>query len=296
MLLFFVADVHALTEATKSSNVYERSIEVAKTYIACGLEPSDNCVLYFQSQIDELHYIASLIATCFKTGRLQICNTFKDRLRKISQDAGEVPASMLIYPIWMAADIIGVRADLVPVGEDQLQHIEMTREAVRRFNHQFSNSNILKIPNANLTHPCRVPGIDGSKKMGKSDANTISLLDDPRTVLRKVERIPTQSTIGGEFAEGTTALFRFVELCCPLEVHADYMERFQSGDAKIFGEMKKRLASDIVAMIEPIRLRYQTIADEELLHAVESGARQVREIAREVLDEMKWAIGLKGPK
>jgi tryptophanyl-tRNA synthetase len=287
---YFVADLHALTEVAGVIDIDSVSVEVAKHYLACLLGPP-NSILYRQSDVPEVSQMAVLLGNIVSLGRLRTCTTFKDRVRNRGLAEGEVSYGLLGYPVLMSADILSVRADCVPVGQDQIQHVEMTRDFARAFNRTFGRD-VFTIPEVNLQDAVRVPGIDGSEKMGKSDGNTIRLLDDPESVRSKILGIPTQAEPGGDMTKGTRALYKLMELCSPKEIYEQYVERYQRQDGKFFGEMKRRLAEDVVALLQPIQDRYRVLRDDEVREVLASGSRTVRQIAAEVLDDMCSAIGL----
>jgi tryptophanyl-tRNA synthetase len=287
---FFVADIHALTEVTGPTEVDQLSVEVAKNYLACGIDATKS-TLYRQSDVPEVSEIAVLLGNVVKLGRLQTCTTFKDRVRNKGVPEGEVSYGLFGYPVLMAADILCVRADRVPVGQDQTQHVEMARDFARMFNHMFSRE-VFTLPEMNVSNPPRVPGIDGAEKMGKSDGNTIALLEDISAVTKKVKGIPTQPEPGGEMQPGTQALYKLMELCSPPDVHTEYLRRYTNREGKFFGEMKARLAQDIVALLEPIQRRYKELSDEQVRETLKQGAARVRPIAASLLTEMRTAMGL----
>ena len=288
---FFVADIHALTEISSHTKIEELSIEVVKNYLACGID-STKSTLYCQSDVPEVSEIALLLGNTVKLGRLQNCTTFKDRINNKGVPEGEVSYGLLGYPVLMAADILCVRAQLVPVGQDQTQHVEMTRDFARAFNYMF-NKGVFVIPELNINNPLRVPGIDGAEKMGKSDGNTIALLEDLASVIKKVRSIPTQPNPGGEMQPGTRALFTLMELCSPPDIHTEYLRRYVNREGKFFGEMKQRLSEDIVSLLEPIQQRYKELSDNKIREILVQGANKVRSIASLVLMDMREAIGLK---
>ncbi|MEM7395034.1 MAG: tryptophan--tRNA ligase, partial [Verrucomicrobiota bacterium] len=204
----------------------------------------------------------------------------------------QVSYGLLGYPVLMATDILCVQADRVPVGQDQRQHVEMARDFAQAFNAMFDRQ-VFKIPKTNVSDPIRVPGIDGAAKMGKSDGNTIALLEEPKKVLKKVKGIPTQTEPGGDMQPGTQALYRMVELCCPGDVHTKYLKMYTERAGKFFGEMKSTLADHIVELIEPIQEAYQTLKDDDVREILDAGATKVRVTASETLAAMHDAIGIK---
>ncbi|MBI3337100.1 MAG: tryptophan--tRNA ligase [Candidatus Staskawiczbacteria bacterium] len=240
----------------------------------------------------EVSEIALLLGNVVKLGRLQTCTTFKDRVNNKGVPEGEVSYGLLGYPVLMASDILCVRAQRVPVGQDQTQHVEMTRDFARAFNHMFEKD-IFIIPELNVNNPLRVPGIDGADKMGKSDGNTIALLEDISSVIKKVRGIPTQSEPGGEMQSGTKALYTLMELCSPPDIHTEYLRRYVNCEGKFFGEMKQRLAEDITTLLKPIQQRYELLSNNTVREILAQGANKVRLIASSVLADMRSAIGLK---
>lgn len=320
---FFVADIHALTEVQGPTQIDQLSIEVAKNYLACGIDPAKS-VLYRQSDVPEVSEIAVLLGNIVSLAEMRRCTTYKGK-RNASIIAALVAAGkekdeavqiirdekhreflseeqvrilenqfsygLLGYPVLMAADILCVRADRVPVGQDQTQHVEMACAMARAFNRMFQRD-VLVIPALNETNPLRVPGIDGSEKMGKSDGNTIALLEDISSVQKKVRSIPTQIEAGGEMEKGTQALYVLMELCSPGDVHTDYLQRYSRGEQKFFGEMKKRLSEDITALLDPIQQNYRQLTDGNVRDILAQGAAKVRPIATSVLADMRQAMGL----
>lgn len=291
---FFVADVHALTEVTRPTDVDELSLEVAKNYLACGIDP-ERSVLYRQSDVPEVSEIAVLLGNTVNIGRLQTCTTFKDRVQNKGVEEGEVSYGLLGYPVLMAADILAVRADRVPVGRDQIQHIEMARDFARSFNVKFGSDTFV-IPVPNEVTPIKVPGIDGKEKMGKSDGNAIALLEGATSLRKKVMGIPTQSELTDEMQPGTQALYALMELCSPPDVTAEFRARYERREEKFFGAMKLQLFGDITALLAPIQERYHALQDQDVLRALELGAARVRPIAAAVLADMRHAMGLKRRK
>ncbi len=287
---FFVADIHALTEVTGPTEIDMLSVEIAKNYLACGIDPAHS-TLYRQSDVPEVSEIALLLGNIVTIGKLRKCTTFKDRIQNKGISEGEVSYGLLGYPILMAADILCIRAECVPVGQDQTQHVEMARDFARIFNNTFQRE-VFVIPELNINNPLRVPGIDGADKMGKSDGNTIALLEDVSAVDKKIRGIPTQVEAGGEMDKGTQALYILMELCSPPDIHTEYLLKYSSKKAKFFGEMKKRLAKDIVALLEPIQENYRALSKDYVRDVLAQGANKVRPIAASVLADMRIAMGL----
>lgn len=323
---FFAADLHALTEVRGKTEIDQLSVEVVKNYLACGIDP-ESSVLYRQSDVPEVSEITVLLGMVASIAEMRRCTTYKGKrdgllipeimternvsredavkllekedeeykilpIQKVRNFENSFSYGLLGYPVLMAADILCVRADRVPVGQDQTQHVEMARDLARAFNHMFKGK-VLQIPELNETNPLRVPGIDGAEKMGKSDRNTIALLEPIKQVIKKVRGIPTQAQAGGEMAPGTKALYTLMELCSPPDVHTEYLRRYANAEAQFFGEMKKRLAQDIAELLDPIQTRYAKFSDSDVRDVLARGATKARSIASVVLTDMQQAMGLK---
>lgn len=287
---FFIADIHALTEVTGPTGIDKLSVEVAKNYLACGINPAVS-TLYRQSDVPEVSEIAVLLGNIVKLGRLQTCTTFKDRISNKGVPEGEVSYGLLGYPVLMAADILAIGANRVPVGKDQTQHVEMARDFARSFNHLFGQP-VFTIPEMNIQNPLRVPGIDGSDKMGKSEGNTIALLEPIASIRKKVRAIPTQAELGGDMQPGTRALYALMQLCSAPEVHADYLQRYANSEGKFFGQMKDQLVGDITTLLDPIQDRYAHLSEHNVRVVLQEGAQKVRPVAADILKKMRAAMGL----
>lgn len=306
---YFIADLHGLTEVKALTQIDELSIGVAKNYLACGVDP-ERSTLYRQSDVPEVSEIAVLLGNIAKVSALRRCTTFKGKVEDLQQKRkGELQRDLtpdeasslensfsyglLGYPVLMAADIFSVRSELVPVGEDQVQNVEFARDFAQQFNTMFDGS-FLTVPRVNAMNPLRVPGVDGTgKKMGKSEGNTIDLLEGPATIRKKVLGIPTQDEPGGEMTPGTETLYLLMQLCSPPDVHSLYLQRYANRDGKFFGEMKKRLADDIAVLTIPIQERFTKLGNDDVRDILNLGAQKVRPIAASVLSDMRKAMGLK---
>ena len=320
---YFVADLHALTEVQGPTDIDRLSLEVAKNYLACGIDPTKS-VLYRQSDVPEISEIAVLLGNTMSIAKLRRCTTYKGKRdaaavaelmkHNVSEDdakrmvADEESSSvlsyaelrqvdnqfsygMLGYPVLMAADILAVNSTLVPVGADQKQHVEMARDFARSFNHMF-NQDVFIIPEITDASTLTVRGIDGADKMGKSEGNTIALLEDLKTVEEKIKRIPTQSEPGGDMTPGTQSLFNLVELCCPGDVHTDFLRRYHRKQGKFFGEMKECLVDGVRTLLIPIQERYAALSDDDVRQHLYEGKEQASAVANLVLHKMQFAMGL----
>ncbi len=292
---FFIADYHSLTTHPDAELLQKLTRETIATYIACGLDP-DKATLYVQSdlpQIPELYLILNMFA--YK-GELEKTTTFKDKVRKPGQT---VNAGLLTYPVLMAADILIHRADKVPVGKDQEQHLEMTRNFANRFNNVYKKE-VFPEPEAfNYGNALvKIPGLDGSGKMGKSEGegNAVFLLDEEKVNSKKIMRAKTDSGPTEMNQEKPLEIQNLFYLMSTVS-DASTVEKFESdynNCAIRYGDMKKQLAADVEAFVAPIRSKAQElIADEAYLNKVmKQGAEKARASADATMKEVKSAIGL----
>ena len=231
---YFVADLHALTSIQKKDSLQKNTLEIVKSYIACGIDP-EKALIYKQSDILEIPYLTTILSAITPEGLLRRCTTFKDKAAKEEI----VSLGLLSYPVLMAADILIVGSSLVPVGEDQLQHLEITRDIAQKFNHLFGE--VFTIPKAQVMKSIRVPSLDGSGKMGKSDNNTVSLLDSPETILKKVMSAKTDlgPEKGKEMSETMKNFYTIMKLCSNEETYQEYLSKYNRGEQKFYAENRK---------------------------------------------------------
>lgn len=291
--LFFVADLHALTTIKEPKEVDQHTVNVTRSYLACGLDP-DKSIIYRQSDISEIPYLSTLLGMIAPEPLLRRCTTFKDKAEK--QET--VSLGLLSYPVLMAADILIAEAQVVPVGEDQLQHLEIIRDIATRFNHHFCDGEeVLTLPQARMLNAIRVPGLDGSGKMGKSDGNTIDLIEDPKSIKKKVMSAVTDMgpEAGKPMSPEMKNLYYLMELCSPAEIYQEYLAKYENAEQRFYGGLKKQLAQDIVAMLEPIRERYHSpeCSEERVRDILAANHPKVRPVAQKVLASVQHGLGLR---
>ena len=291
---FFIADMHALTTHPKPGDFKQSVKNVLIEYLAAGLDP-EICTLYIQSdvpQISELYLLFNMFAY---VGELERCTSFKDKIRKHSDN---VNAGLLTYPVLMAADIIIHKATKVPVGKDQEQHLEMARNFVNRFNHLY-NVDYFPEPYAyNFGQELvKVPGLDGSGKMGKSEGegNAIFLGEDPEQIRKKVMRAVTDSGPTEQNQakpEAINNLFLLMSLVSQQETYQFFSDNYNACTIR-YGDMKKQLAEDMILFTAPIRERIKELqADEKYLKKVmEMGGEKARISASQTLRDVREIIG-----
>lgn len=292
---FFIADLHSLTTHPDTKELKENVLHVASEYMACGLDP-DKVVLYCQSdlpQTTELYLFLNMMA--YK-GELEKTTTFKDKVRLQPEN---VNAGLLTYPVLMAADIMIHRAQLVPVGKDQEQHLEMTRTFANRFNHRYGE--VFPEPRAfNFGEQLlKVPSLDGAGKMSKSENQyaTIYLSDDDDLIRKKIMKAKTDSgpteanSIKPDYIEN---VFDLMKLVSPQDT-IDKFEADYNNCTIRYGDLKKQLAEDMVSYIAPIRQKAKDIRanEAELNIILKVGAQKAAESADRTISAVREAIGLK---
>src|SRR5216684_650546 len=220
---YFIADLHALTTIRDPNVLRELSLDAAIDLVALGLEPG-KATLFLQSDVPEVTELTWLLMTVAPMGLLEKCHAYKDKIAKgLPADAG-----LFTYPVLMAADILLYDSDVVPVGVDQVQHIEVTRDVAQKFNHQYGD--VLVIPNARtLDETAKVPGTDG-EKMSKSYGNTIDLFEPEKSLRKKIMAIKTDSTpVEAPKNPETCSLFTLYKLFASSEQQATLAARYRAG-------------------------------------------------------------------
>jgi tryptophanyl-tRNA synthetase len=284
---YFVANYHALTSLRDAATMRDYTTDVIVTMLSLGLDP-ERATLFVQSDVPETTELAWLLTSITPMGWLEKCVSYKD---KVSQG---LPAEhgLFAYPILQAADILLYDADLVPVGQDQKQHLEITRDVAERFNRTYGETFRLPKPYI-LDAVAVVPGIDG-RKMSKSYGNTIEIFDDPKAILKKCKRIVTDSTpVEAPKNPDTDNLFQLFKLVAPEDQVAEVDRRYREGGIG-YGEVKTRLAEQIIAHFAEAReRRAEWLAHPERIAAVRrDAAERARATARVVLDRARQACGV----
>jgi tryptophanyl-tRNA synthetase len=291
---FFIADFHSLTTHPTPENLHGSVRQVLAEYIACGLDP-EVATLYVQSDIPEIPQLYLLLNMNAYLGELERCTSFKDKIRSMPNN---VNAGLLTYPTLMAADIIIHKAHKVPVGKDQEQHLEMTRTFANRFNRLYNVECFPEPVAYNFGEQLvKIPGLDGSGKMGKSEGNAIYLSDDPATIRKKVMKAVSDSgpTVANQpKAEPIQNLFTIMSVVSSPDTLNFFEEKYNNCEIR-YGDMKKQLAEDIVAFTDPFRDKIEAIlADSDYLRKVaQLGAEKARESAIKTLEEVRHIIGFR---
>lgn len=304
---YFVADYHALTTITEREEVFGNTLHMLRTYVACGLDPKVS-IVYRQSDLPCTAELSLLLGMITNIGFLERGTTYKDKTSKLEDDpkveGNPLSFGLLGYPVLMAADILIVRANLVPVGDDQRQHVEMACDIAERFNSRFGDT--LTVPQAVGRDALRLPGLDGAAKMGKSEHNTLDLLDDEATVLRKIKGVPTTTDpedlhtdsndpedVIPRMRNSLGVLYRLLHLLAPEEVYLDYLDRYRKKE-KFYGDLKKTLAQYVSAFNAPIIERFNAPSntDESVKEFLRENAKRVTPIALETVESCRAAMGI----
>jgi tryptophanyl-tRNA synthetase len=293
---FFIADYHSLTTHPKPGDLHGNVKQVLAEYLATGLDP-EKATLYVQSDLPEIAELYLILNMNAYMGELERVTTFKEKARKQPEN---VNAGLLTYPSLMAADILIHKAHKVPVGKDQEQHLEMTRTFARRFNRMYQED-FFPIPQAyNFgADLVKVPGLDGSGKMGKSEGegNAVFLIDDPATIRKKVMRAVSDagpSEPNQQKPEPIENLFSLLKIVSAPEV-VEFFDQQYNQCAIRYGDLKKQLAEDVIAFTDPIRKRIIEIAADEayISKVARLGAEKARESAAKTIKEVREIIGFR---
>ena len=291
---FFVADYHALTTHPTPENLHNNIRTVISEYLAAGLDP-EVATLYIQSDVPEISELYLLLNMNAYVGELERTTTFKEKIRKQPEN---VNAGLLTYPVLMCADIIIHNADKVPVGKDQEQNLEMARKFARRFNHMYGVE-YFKMPEPyNFGEELvKVPGLDGTGKMGKSEGNGIYLSDEPAAIRKKVMRAVTDAgpqEPNSPMTEPIANLFYLLELLSTPDTVQHFRDSYNNCTIR-YGDLKKQLAEDVINFTSPIRERITDISNdsEYLRRVVKMGAEKARESASKTVREVREIIGYK---
>jgi len=292
--LYFIADYHALTSVRDPDALRENCRRVAVDFLACGLDP-ERATLFRHSDVPQVTELAWILSTVAPMGLLERAHSYKDKLaRGLSATVG-----LFSYPVLMAADILIYDSDVVPVGKDQKQHIEMTRDLAVKMNEIFGQSKgdgqIFKLPEARIQPATEtVPGIDG-QKMSKSYGNNIDIFGDEKEMRRRVMSIVTDSTpVEAPKDPAKSTIFKLYSLVASKNENAAMREQFLKGGTG-YGDFKKQLFDKLWEYFAPMRKRREEIlADKSFIDSVlKKGASRANEIAEQVMKRVREAVGLR---
>ncbi len=311
--MYFIADLHALTTTPDSEALHVNVRNILAEYLAAGVDP-DKATIFVQSDVPEISEMYLLLNMHVGIGELMRTASFKDKARKqlgikddgqdiekqiIGTDSNKrVNAGLLTYPTLMAVDILIQKAHKVPVGKDQEQHLELTRRFARRFN-SFYGVDLFPEP-VNFDFggkPVKVPGLDGSGKMGKSEGNCIYLVDEEKVLRKKVMRAVTDEgpkEPNSPISEPVANLLTLMELTSAPETVQQFRDAYADCSIR-YGDLKKQLAEDILKVTLPIRERYLDIVNDDayIARVVKQGAERARERAAKTLAEVREIMGIR---
>ncbi len=291
---FFIADYHSLTTYPTPENLHNNVKMVLAEYLACGISP-EKAAIYVQSDVPEIPELYLLLTMNAYVGELERTTSFKDKVRT---QPDNVNSGLLTYPVLMAADILIHNSDKVPVGKDQEQNLEMARKFARRFNHMYKVDYFTEPMPYNFgSDLVKVPGLDGSGKMGKTAGNGLYLIDDDKTIRKKVMRAVTDSgptEPNSPVSEPIANLFTIMDLVSTPDTLQFFKDKYATCEIR-YGDMKKQLAEDIIKYISPIRARINDISNdgEYLRKVARTGAEKARESASKTLKDVREIIGFK---
>lgn len=287
-VFLFIADYHAMTTVQDPALLREASRDAALDFLACGLDPA-RTVFYRQSDVPEVHELAWCLSVLTPMGLLERCHSFKDKTtRGIAASHG-----LFAYPVLMAADILIMQSEVVPVGRDQKQHLEVARDLAVKFNNAFGE--VFKVPEPEIRDEVAVvPGLDG-QKMSKSYNNTIEIFGSPKETRKKFMRIVTDSkTVDEPKDPDASLIFQLYSLFADAGERAGMAERFRAGGYG-YGEAKKALHEKFEQIFGPKREKREELAQDPSLvdDVLADGARRARAVADETLARAREAVGLR---
>ena len=293
---FFIADYHSLTTHPNPKDLHRNVRTILSQYLACGLDPTKSTI-YVQSEVPETTELYMFLNMNAYLGELERVTSFKDKVR---QSPDNVNAGLLTYPSLMAADILLHKATHVPVGKDQEQHLEMTRTFAGRFNRMYEVDYFPEPKAYNFGEELvKVPGLDGSGKMGKSEAegNAIFLVDDESLIRKKIMRAKTDSgpkEPNEPKSQEIENIFSLMKLVSDQDTISFFENKYNDCSIR-YGDMKKQLAEDMVLFCSPIRSKILEIEkdSEYLRRIVNEGSEKARASARKTIKEVREIIGFK---
>jgi tryptophanyl-tRNA synthetase len=291
---FCIVNLHAITARQDPNLLAEKTRELARIYIAVGIDPSISTI-FVQSDVAEHAELTWVLNCIARMSELERMTQFKDKARKQTENVG---VGIFDYPVLMAADILLYQTDLVPVGEDQKQHLELTRDLAIRFNRDYGDT--FRIPDAYIPKVgARIMSLsDPTKKMSKSDddpAGCVMLLDDADSIQRKFKRAVTDSGTEIRFDASRPAITNLLTIFQLLTGQApDEIESHFAG--KGYGQLKQELAEITIEFLRPLREKVESISDNELGAILDQGRQKARGIAQATLENVMARLGISGAK
>jgi tryptophanyl-tRNA synthetase len=297
--IFCIVDLHAVTVAYEPRELRERLYDTAAILLAAGLDPA-RCTLFRQSDVPEHSELTWLLSSVTELGRLQRMHQFRDK--SIAQRE-LVSAGLLIYPVLQAADVLAYRANEVPVGEDQREHLELMRDVARRFNARFGGGEeVLVVPEHRIPEVgARIMDLqDPTKKMsttGSSEQGTVYVLDEPAKIEKKLKSAVTDSGSEVRRAKDKPGVSNLIEILAAVRGEAPATIEAELSGAR-YGDLKTAVAAAVIDCLEPVRDRYAELRADEgrLEELLADGAERAREIAAETLADVRERMGVGAPR
>jgi tryptophanyl-tRNA synthetase len=285
---YCIVDLHAITAPYEAKKLESQIFDTALDFLAAGLNP-DRSAIFIQSHVPEHVELMWLLSTITPLGLLERMTQFKDKKQKHVES---INAGLLNYPVLMAADILIYKATMVPVGDDQLQHLELTREVARKFNYTFGDT--FPEPDARLTRGARIMSLTNPEnKMSKSDTEKsyITLDEEPERILGKLKKAVTDTGTSGEIGPGTQNLFTILGVIDPSSL-PEFEKKAKDGTIR-YSDLKVFLAEKLAAYLGPFRERRKNLASrpKEVWEILRAGREQAHEIASKTLEEVRKKMG-----
>ena len=292
---YFLADYHALIKCDEPARIQRSTLEIAATWLACGLDP-ERVTFYRQSDIPEIQELNWLLTCVTAKGALNRAHAYKASVDKNNtaghDEDADISAGLFMYPVLMAADILMFNAHKVPVGRDQIQHIEMARDIAQRFNHLYGSH--FTLPEAEIDEAvATLPGLDG-RKMSKSYGNTIALFAPPAQLQKQIASIVTDSQAPGEpKSTENSALFQIYQAFASEEETNALRDSYAQGIA--WADAKQMLFERIDQEVRPMRARYESLVNDpvQIEHILLEGAAKARALSKPFIDSLRYAVGLR---
>ncbi len=286
--IFSIVDLHALTIEQDPQKYPQQVLDLALDYLALGVDPP-KCTLFIQSHVPEHTELAWILNTLTPMGDLQRMTQYKE---KSQQNAKNINAGLFDYPVLMAADIILYKAQAVPVGEDQIQHVELTRSLVKKFNTRYGNT--FPEPKVLLTRGARVMGLDGNHKMSKSRGNYVAVFENPDSIMSKFKKAKTDTGKEVRFSPDKPEISNLMGI-----YHAFTGKTHEAIEAEFAGkgyaEFKEKLGQTVAESLAPFRARRQELAKnvDDVKTILRDGAKKAKAIAEQTMTEVREKVGLK---
>jgi tryptophanyl-tRNA synthetase len=283
----FIADLHSLTQIKNPKQLKENTLEVAATWLACGLDP-EKTTFYRQSDVPQCTELSWYLNCFFPFQRLKLAHSFKDKSDRLE----DVNSGLFAYPMLMASDILLYDADFVPVGKDQLQHLEMTRDVASRINHKFGE--VFIIPEAKLQKDTQlIPGTDG-EKMSKSRENTIDLFEDEKSIKKIINKniITDNSQLEAPKDPNNSTVYNLYNLIASSEKSSEMAESLKAGGYG-WGHAKKELIEELVKSFAPQREKFNHYINhpQEVEDVLQKGALKAKKVADTTLNRVRESLG-----